>query len=486
MKLRTQLLLFLIAYVVVWLASMSGIFNGLAMRGYHILEDESFETNIERLDSAMNDLIGKSELILSDWVEWDDTYRYIHAPNEAYIKSNISSGVMMDQRLDYILIYDSEDELLDFFKLTGGLVGEVDIPEISDELINHKNQSGIMVHDGRPLVFSTRQVTSTDEMALRKGLMVFAYYLGIDDIRTIEDKLELDFRLVSSHEAYDGPENRIAVYEHGNYKTALFRYGYVNSPLGIALQFTHPLSIIALGKDTMHQVLIASFLVFIIISMVLYIIVRYFVTRISLVGQEINQITTSGDLSQRLETSGGDEISMLATDVNSMLDQIERMNKQLSVYASLDMMTGVYNRRIGFEKLEALLKTFNQEEDRLTICYIDINNLKIVNDTHGHSAGDDMIISIARAIRENMDKEDIACRIGGDEFLMVFNGKNVAQATSKVAGIEYALSQMEKDKPYHVSISKGFLEYDGVMDINAFIEKADHFMYEDKMSQKRS
>ncbi len=480
MSLRKKLLIFLIVYVVLWLSAMSGIFNGIAMRGYNTLEEERLQANIERLESAMEDMITRSELILSDWVEWDDTYTYIHNQNPAYIASNISSGVMEDQGLDYIVIYDAVDQPINIFEYHGGRVVSIEDDDLTAELILHKNESGILLHRGRPLVFSAQRVTTTDEMALRKGLMVFAYYLDIDDVRAIAQKLELDFKLVGSAEPFDDDSDKIAVFDHGSYKTALFKYGYSNMPMGIALQFTYPQSIIALGRDTINDVLRASVLTFIIISIILYIGVRYFATRISNLSANINAIAHSGDLSLRLDNNGNDEVSHLADDVNTMLERIEEMNNKLAVYASLDMMTEVYNRRVGFEKLEQRLNDFDIARDALTICYIDINNLKIVNDTYGHGAGDDLIITISSTIKDQVHDDDIVCRIGGDEFLIIFPGKKEHEAQETVKNIEGYLERVSQKKPYSISISKGFLEYDGVQKIHDFIEQADHFMYEDK------
>lgn len=487
MKIRTKLGVFIIIYILVWLSAMSGIFNNIAMKGYLILEENSFQANIGRLDFAFRELLKKNDAVLTDWAEWDDTYRYIHDPNEAYVKSNINANFMNDQDLDYLFMFSPEDELLYGGKYVDGQLIEVFPERIVEQIIHYKNMTSIMLHDGKPLVFSTLEVTTSNEDAPREGLLCFAFYLDRKQVKSIEEHLELDFKLVSTSEKYEGESERITVHDHGTYKTALFKYGYINDPHGIAMQFLHPLSITALGEKTMREVMLASLIAFFIISSILYVVVRRSIDRIKKLSQNVDRIAHDRDLSARLEVVANDEISYLTEDINLMLDRIEVMNKQLEEYASIDMMTGVYNRRVGFEKLTDLLEGFNEGEDELTICYIDINNLKVVNDTMGHKVGDDLIMTVSRTIQDYIQDQDIICRLGGDEFLVIFPDCDIEGAKNKIfrAEQELVLSQSREEKKYPISISKGFLSYDGSMSIQAFIEAADRFMYEDKKNRNR-
>lgn len=466
---------------------MGTIFNSIAMRGYDILEAESFEANIKRLQGATDDLVRKSDPILTDWANWDDTYAYIHAPSDKYINSNISSGFMKDIGLDYVLIYGPNQRLIRGFKYEEGQVVEGVPNEVSSTIIKHKNETNVMLHKGRPLIFSTKQITTTDETAPRKGLLVFAFYLDRDHVKDIQDRLELDIELVSVSEKFLSPEQSLEIYEHDTFKTALFRYPYVNDPHSIALQFRHPLDIHALGKKTMREVMVASVIAFIIISTVLYMFVKRMLDRVKNLSSNVDKIAHDRNLSLRLEAERNDEIASLARDINLMLDRIETMNNQIVEYATVDVLTGVYNRRVGFEKLEDLIGKFGKAFTLLTICYIDINNLKLINDTQGHSCGDVLIKTVSKTVEDHLKDWEIICRLGGDEFLVIFPGLSVEEAKEKLEKIEEDLKeyQIEEDIKHPITISKGFASYDGELSMHAFIEMADQSMYVDKKKNKK-
>ena len=486
MRIRSKLAVFIGIYIIIWIAAMGTIFNSIAIRGYDILEEESFKANIKRLQGATDDLVRKSDSILTDWANWDDTYAYIHAPTDKYVESNVSSGFMRDIGLDYVLIYGPDQRLIRGFKYQDGKVVDGVPDAIASTIIHHKNQTNVMLHKGKPLVFSTKQITTTDESAPRKGLLVFAFYLDRDHVKEIQDRLELDIELVSVSEKFLSPDQSLQIYEHETFKTALFRYPYVNDPHSVALQFRHPLDILALGKKTMREVMVASVIAFIIISTILYIFVKRMLDRVKNLSANVDMIAHERDLSLRLKTEENDEITSLAMDINLMLDRIEIMNKQITEYATIDVLTGVYNRRVGFEKLEDLIGKFGQAFNLLTICYIDINNLKLINDTQGHSYGDVLIKTVSETVEKHIKDWEIICRLGGDEFLVIFPGASVEEARLKIkkAEEELKLYQMKKNIQYPISISKGFASYDGTQSIQAFIEEADQAMYKDKKKNK--
>ena len=126
---------------------------------------------------------------------------------------------------------------------------------------------------------------------------------------------------------------------------------------------------------------------------------------------------------------------------------------------------------------------------KFTICYVDINNLKYVNDNFGHIDGDFMILKVVETIKANLREADVVCRLGGDEFMIIFIDCNETQARTIMERISKALDDYnkKKEKPYPVTISKGFAEYMPGEEINAeeLIALADIEMYRDKQVMKK-
>ncbi|WP_159314374.1 GGDEF domain-containing protein, partial [Klebsiella pneumoniae] len=103
-----------------------------------------------------------------------------------------------------------------------------------------------------------------------------------------------------------------------------------------------------------------------------------------------------------------------------MLEKLRLENKKLNYLVSIDSMTGVLNRKSGLGLLERELKLAKDNDENLVISFIDVDGLKIINDTFGHEQGDKLLISVAEILKESIRKTDFAIRMGGDEFLVVF------------------------------------------------------------------
>src|SRR5690606_29349859 len=104
------------------------------------------------------------------------------------------------------------------------------------------------------------------------------------------------------------------------------------------------------------------------------------------------------------------------------ITNLKKKEEELFKHASFDTLTGVMNRRSGVALLEKKIRDPNQQE--FIVCYIDINGLKTINDNFGHSVGDDLIKTSCDIINRNIDSSDVLFRLGGDEFIIIFFGKN--------------------------------------------------------------
>lgn len=167
----------------------------------------------------------------------------------------------------------------------------------------------------------------------------------------------------------------------------------------------------------------------------------------------------------------------------------KKYEEELHLYATTDAMTGVLNRRTGLEMLDQHIRIAKRRPMKFTICYVDINNLKYVNDNFGHHDGDFMILKVVETIKANLREADIVCRLGGDEFMIIFIDCNETQARAIMERITKALDDYnkKKEKPYLITVSKGFAEYIPGEDINAeeLIALADIEMYRDKEVMKK-
>lgn len=162
--------------------------------------------------------------------------------------------------------------------------------------------------------------------------------------------------------------------------------------------------------------------------------------------------------------------------------QEHREARQLVNMAYHDPGTGIANRRFFEEYMEKVL----MEKLNVTLCYMDLDGLKYVNDRYGHLEGDEYLRSFVSIIKQYIRTTDVFARIGGDEFCLLFPGGLEDVAREK---LEEILQQMVRQnrKEYPVSFSFGVIAIhkdDSVMSLTEILEKADEEMYLCKKKNK--
>lgn len=174
-------------------------------------------------------------------------------------------------------------------------------------------------------------------------------------------------------------------------------------------------------------------------------------------------------VSKKLEALQTDEISEMTQYFNEMM---------------VDHLTQTLSRRSGLAKLNQMLRRDNRRAVKLSLCFLDINGLKTVNDYLGHKYGDELIVSVAEGIKDEIRDGDFVIRMGGDEFLVVFDGIDQVNAENIWTRIldRYQCINDQELRPYQISVSHGIVEYDHCekSEVDLLIKRADDKMYLEK------
>ena len=119
-----------------------------------------------------------------------------------------------------------------------------------------------------------------------------------------------------------------------------------------------------------------------------------------------------------------------------------RLRVRLRELAMRDQLTGLYNRRFLNEALDRELGRAARLGVSLGLIMFDLDHFKLINDTHGHDAGDAVLATVAALLRENLRTEDVACRFGGEEFLLLLCGSSYEDTMRRADDIRRAVEAL--------------------------------------------
>jgi diguanylate cyclase (GGDEF)-like protein len=155
------------------------------------------------------------------------------------------------------------------------------------------------------------------------------------------------------------------------------------------------------------------------------------------------------------------------------------------ILAASDSLTGVANART-FDRVAANL-TRDKMKHPFTIAYLDLDNFKSINDTFGHSGGDDVLQAVARALDDNTRSTDLVARVGGDEFALLLSATDSEAAAELVTQLVSRTQKALSNLPMDVTFSAGAATFlVPPHDIDEMVGMADELMYEAKRDQKGS
>ena len=125
-----------------------------------------------------------------------------------------------------------------------------------------------------------------------------------------------------------------------------------------------------------------------------------------------------------LSTAQGPTILVVSEDITDTYN----LARELKYQASHDALTGLFNRREFEQRVHQALENAQTEASEHALCYLDLDQFKVINDTAGHAAGDELLRQLAVAFKERIRKSDVIARLGGDEFGVLVSHCSIDQA----------------------------------------------------------
>jgi diguanylate cyclase (GGDEF)-like protein len=175
------------------------------------------------------------------------------------------------------------------------------------------------------------------------------------------------------------------------------------------------------------------------------------------------------------------EVEMLRGDLDRARAQLEEMER----LADTDTLSPIANRRAFVRELTRIMSYATRYKVPTSLLFFDLNGLKQINDTHGHAAGDAVLIHVAGVFQDNIRGSDVVGRLGGDEFAVILSHATEDQAQTKAKQLidALAISTVEHDgKKLKISSAVGVYTFGPGETPAMVLERADIAMYEHKRS----
>ncbi len=536
MKLKTRILLFAGITLVCLITGIYIYSSGFLMKSFTDVERDDTVEDIQRAEMGFAQMSTDLHVKTVDWASRDDSYKFMLDRNPAFINSNMIDSSIKTMQLDVIFYLDLQGKM--FYSKPVKRLQEIEAPSpagvlakvgVDRILASQRDEQGglhgLILLPECPMLFSVRPIFSTNGKGPCRGWVLFGRYFDSSALKDLASRTRTNIRIWDRN-SKDLPQDvRLALNEIKSSSTSLIRP--MNSQLvaGYNQLFDsegNPLLIMRVAKQRLiynqgilsvqyltQFILFATF----VFTGVMLITLEFFIfSRLSKLTFQVKNI--GGDTEQsHVYLNGNDELKLLADTINGMLATLDATSEDLRVsekklrdynenlertvherteqiehQAFHDALTGLPNRALFMDRLQLAQARAQRTQSPLSVIFIDLDNFKMVNDTLGHEAGDQLLKMIAERILQCVRIGDTVARLGGDEFTILLE---------EVTGVEIAVEVAEKvlhslsfpirvaNQEIFASASLGIAFQDKEFEAcDSLLRNADTAMYEAKTNGK--
>jgi diguanylate cyclase (GGDEF)-like protein len=422
------------------------VLSGIVLNSYTEDERASVVDDTRRVEAGL--AIGRQRLegSAADWAQWDDSYEYLAGRNESFVRENLTAAsVITNIGADFVAVFTSQDTL----KWGGAVVPGSDVvhplsPDLATALRGrvavlrptavHDGLAGIMLLAGTPTLFASHLVTNNDLTAPPNGFLVMGRFVDADETRQVSDTTGLSVTLStpvtqSTTPADSGAARAVTVSyaDQDHLIGSMLLPGADGLPaLGVAISKT----VQSTTRARQTQViagwaslgLVVAFGAFLAIALQTTVLRR--LTRL--------QSRTVQALENRASAysvvGGRDEIADLALALDEAEERVLHNEALLRYEADHDSLTGLANRRRLVEDATKSIAEAARSGAHVAMALLDLDGLKLINDTHGHDCGDQVLMWFGAKILSVVRDYSTVARTGGDEFAILLPQTSGAEA----------------------------------------------------------
>lgn len=457
-------------------------------RAFVSVENKYFNGFYSELTHEIELYLGYKDKILKYWSRWDALYNYVESESPDGIEEVLNLAPSSFKSLDLKFIIIEKDGQILYGKKYNEMTKAIEPVDsyFFSEAIMNKHKSGLFYYDNKSYAVFGSNIGNNDGTKISDGHLIIGYDFGIEEIREsfLEDHFSVD--VIYDPASFSKFQGAYAEREK-NYTKMHYKIPYLNrSELGFQITIIFDNDITDLSNNIIRFFIIL--VIAVVISLFIFLNVflnKMIISRIDRFNNIVNEIRENNDLSKRIQVKGNDEISQLKRQFNYMISELEENRKVLEIDAMVDSHTGAYVKKYGYNLLRQYIIRSKEEDKDLFGVYIDIDDLKYINDTFGHIEGDRLLNIVTNCLFNNILDEMAIIRVGGDEFFVFSYGKDEKTVLDYVDRVIDDIDSYNDESLFmkSISFSWGHAKYNESMTMEEFIELTDQRMYENKQSK---
>ncbi|MTV51008.1 diguanylate cyclase [Heliobacillus mobilis] len=436
---------------------------------------------------------------------WDEMFNFAHDISDYdFVERNLSDSVIANLKINTIVITDLNGKIL--FSKAIDLKNKVEIP-VNSELLTYLTKitqnretkeetiddhfNGFICISEQPILISAQRIFTGEKTGKSPGIVFFTRNVDNLLINDLEKLTQSNILFMGNIPSNAHPNSFGYLQSESNNETVngYFPLTDIFNRQGYYIKVSLPRNIIKQGQLQITAFIELVFLIsvfFIMINILLF--NRIFVVPFNKTISFLVGLSRDKGLENRLPIERNDEFGKIAVTLNNLLDHLNKSQEALVYAGQYDSLTGLYNRSYFENELKQLAKRNIQS---LTILCCDVDGLKLVNDTLGHSVGDIMLIETGRVLKETFGNLGLVARTGGDEFTIILTDIDESRVTDLSHELKKSLENRQSTVSglqIKLSIGWKFIKSNEISEevINIAIKEADDAMYRQKLSSSQS
>ena len=506
MTIRKKILLFSTLALAAFLTAVYLASRFALLSGFSRLESNHARESVHHLQNELENEQSRLEIVARDYAQWDRTYDFMESRNPDFVRTELTEGAFNIIHIHFFVLLDRAGHAVLQKTLGGWTLPPDDLfaistvrPQFGPGNAVQTGTNGMLELNGRLVLLAYQPILTSRGDGKSRGTLVMGRELDQKLIYSISRSAGLPIWLEPAEHAPGYNLHGLAWSDGTNsvaFEGESTMLGYI--PLKDMFGSTRrllvariPSDLYSEGRKVMRYLMLLLMLAGVVhCGVLLFVLEENLLARVASLNRRIKEVTVSGDLSLRLEAGGDDELGSLASAVNAMLTGIQKAKAELlqaqeslRFHAEHDSLTGVLNRRAIRDVLRRELARCRRENQTLGVVVADVDHFKKINDHYGHGAGDAALVAVVQRISATLRSYDIVGRYGGEEFLIIAPGCDLALTQKLAERVRLAVSDEPVDlgnESTTITISLGATLGTADSDPEFLVAMADAAMYQAK------